>query len=81
MLNGNAVVMAVWLTIAGFATADEPKRSAARVVNVGDLWFTVPGVALILANGFAMVFERYGGFSAVHRRTPFIGIGLVLLTS
>ena len=79
MLIGNAVVMAIWLTVTGFAKTDEPKRRAARVVNVGDVWFTVPGVALLLANGFAMVFERYGGFSAF-TTTPFIGIGLILLT-
>ena len=77
-LIGNAIVMAVWLSIAGFALGDESKRRAARAVNVADLWFTIPGVALLLANGLAMVFERYGGVSAF-TTTPFIGVGLVLL--
>jgi uncharacterized membrane protein len=79
MLIGNAIVMGVWLTIAGRANRDGWKRRAAHAVNVGDAWFTVPGVVLILANGLAMVFERYGGVSAI-TSVPFIGIGLVLLT-
>ena len=79
MLIGNAIVMAVWLTIAGFSSSQAAKRQAARAVNVGDAWFTIPGVFLLLANGLAMVFGRYGGVSAF-TTTPFIGIGLVLLT-
>jgi uncharacterized membrane protein len=79
MLIGNAIVMAVWLSIAGFAGDDAAKRRAALAVNVGDVWFTVPGVALLLGNGVAMVFERYGGVSAF-TTTPFIAAGLVLLT-
>src|SRR5215207_9757203 len=64
MLIGNAIVMAVWLTVAGFRS-DPARRRAARAVNVGDVWFTVPGVVLLLANGLAMVVERYGGFGAL----------------
>jgi uncharacterized membrane protein len=79
MLIGNAIVMAIWLTIAGFSSRETAKRRAAQAVNVGDAWFTIPGVFLLLTNGLAMVFERYGGVSAF-TTTPFIGIGLVLLT-
>lgn len=79
MLIGNALVMAAWLTIAGFAKDETRRRRAARAVNVGDVWFTVPGVVLLLLNGLAMVMERYGGLGAI-TTTPFIGIGLVLLS-
>jgi len=79
MLIGNALVMAVWLSVAGFAGGDRAKRRAARVVNRGDVWFTVPGVVLILSNGLAMVAARYGGLGAI-TTTTWIGAGLVLLT-
>src|SRR5918994_5015470 len=78
MLIGNAIVTAVWMSIAGFAGDDASKRGAARAVAVGDVLFTVPGVALLLGNGMAMVFERYGGISAF-TTTPFLAAGLVLL--
>jgi uncharacterized membrane protein len=80
LLIGNALAMAVWLVIAGSSGNDAWKRRAARAVNVGDVSFTVPGVALILANGLAMVVERYGGVTAF-TSTPFVGVGLVLLTA
>lgn len=80
LLIGNALVMAGWLVVAGSSGNDAWKRRAAHAVNVGDVWFTIPGVALILANGLAMVVERYGGVTAF-TSTPFIGVGLVLLTA
>ena len=79
MLIGNALVMAAWLSIAGFAGSDGAKRRAARAVNHGDVWFTVPGVILILLNGSAMVAARYGGPTAF-TTTAWIAAGLVLLT-
>jgi uncharacterized membrane protein len=79
MLIGNALVMAVWLTVAAVSRRESWQRRAARAVIMGDVFFTVPGVVLILANGLAMVGERYGGLSAL-TSTPFIAIGLVLLT-
>jgi uncharacterized membrane protein len=79
MLIGNALVMAVWLSVAGFAGGDQAKRRAARAVNLGDVWFTVPGVLLILLNGLAMIGERYGGVAAF-TTVPWIGGGIVLLT-
>lgn len=78
MLIGNAFVMAVWLTLAGFGGNDRAKRRAAKAVNVADVWFTVPGVLLILLNGLAMVAERYGG-TAAFAVTPWITGGLVML--
>jgi hypothetical protein len=70
--------MAVWLTVAGFLGGDAAKRQAARVVNLGDAWFTVPGVALELLNGLAMVIARYGGLEAF-ATTRWITAGVVLL--
>jgi uncharacterized membrane protein len=78
MLIGNAVVMAVWLSVAGFAGSDDAKRRAAHAVNRADLWFTVPGAVLILANGLAMVAARYGGPASIPS-IPWIAGGLVLL--
>lgn len=78
MLIGNALVMAAWLTLAGFRGSDRAKRSAATAVNVADVWFTVPGVLLILLNGLAMVAERYGG-TAAFAVTPWITGGLIML--
>ena len=80
MLIGTALVMAVWLTLAGFSDSDRAKRRAARVVNVADVWFTVPGVLLILLNGLAMVAERYGG-TAAFTGTPWITGGLAMLVA
>lgn len=79
MLIGNALVMAVWLTLAGFSRSDPAKRRAAGVVNLGDAWFTAPGVILLLLNGLAMVAARYGGLAAF-TTTGWITAGLVLLT-
>jgi uncharacterized membrane protein len=79
MLIGNALLMAAWLSVAGFAGNDAAKRRASRAVNLGDVWFTVPGVTLILLNGLAMVGERYGGFAAL-TAVPWIGGGLAMLT-
>ena len=79
LLIGNALVMAAWLTIAGFSRSDRAKRRAARVVNLGDVWFTVPGVILLLLNGLAMVAARYGGLAALST-TGWITAGLVLLS-
>ena len=78
MLIGNAVVMAVWLSVSGFAGGDAAKRRAARAVNLGDVWFTVPGVALILLNGLAMIGQRYGGLAAL-TTVPWIGGGAAML--
>ena len=79
LLIGNALVMAAWLTVAGFSRSDPAKRRAARVVNLGDAWFTVPGVMLLLLNGLAMVAARYGGLAAFGT-TGWISAGLVLLS-
>ena len=79
LLIGNALVMAAWLTIAGFSRSDPAKRRAAGVVNLGDAWFTVPGAVLLLSNGLAMVNARYGGLAAFST-TAWITAGLVLLS-
>jgi uncharacterized membrane protein len=79
LLIGNALVMAAWLSVAGFAGSDAAKRRAARVVNHGDAWFTVPGVLLLLFNGLAMMAARYGGPAALFT-TAWIAAGLVLLS-
>lgn len=79
LLIGNALIMAVWMSLAGFAGSDAAKRRAARVVNHGDVWFTVPGVLLLLFNGLAMVAARYGGPAALFT-TAWIAAGLVLLS-
>ncbi len=79
LLIGNALVMGAWLTMAGFSRSDRAKRHAARAVNLGDAWFTVPGVILLLLNGLAMVAARHGG-PAAFTTTGWISAGLVLLS-
>jgi len=79
LLIGNAIAMAVWLSVAGFVGSEASKRRAARVVNRGDVWFTVPGVVLLMLNGMAMVAVRYGG-PAAFTSTTWIAAGLVLLS-
>jgi uncharacterized membrane protein len=79
MLIGNAIAMAVLLSVAGFAGSDASKRRAARIVNHGDVWFTVPGVGLLVLNGLAMVAARYGG-PAAFTSTTWIAAGLVLIS-
>jgi uncharacterized membrane protein len=79
-LIGNALVMAVWLTIAGFSQGDAAKRRAIRTVILGDVWFTVPGVVLLFLNGLAMVGIRYGGLPAF-TTTSWITAGVLLLGS
>jgi uncharacterized membrane protein len=78
-LIGNAVVMAVLLSAAGFGPRDDRKRTAVRAVNRGDVWFTVPGVLLLLLNGIAMASARYGGFPDF-LGVDFIAAGLALLS-
>ena len=78
MLIANAVAMGAWLTVAGRAGGLAAKRSATRAVILGDVWFTVPGAALLLANGLAMAVQRYGGLTGV-ASTPFIAAGVLLL--
>ena len=80
LLIGNAVVMAIWLTVAGTVGDDRAKRRAASVVNRADAWFTVPGVLLLLANGVAMASARYGGFPAF-LAYDWIAIGLGMLSA
>jgi hypothetical protein len=70
----------VWLTIAGFSASDARKRRAATAVNRADVWFTIPGVLLLLANGLAMAIGRYGGFPSF-LGVDFIVAGLVLLSA
>ena len=62
----------------GLLGSDPAKRRAARVVNLGDAWSTVPGAILLLLNGLAMVAARYGGVAAF-TTTGWITAGLVLL--
>ena len=79
MLIGNALFMAAWLVLADRVGSDDQRRRAAWAVNVGDVWFTVPGVVLLLAHGMAMVTERYGGLTGF-LSTSWIAAGSVLLT-
>ena len=79
MLIGNALVMAVWLTLAGFVGDERAKRRAATVVNRADAWFTFPGVLLLLANGFALASARYGSFPTF-LSFDWIAAGLALLS-
>ena len=40
---------------------------SAKAVIRADLLFTLPGVLLVLMNGYAMVLDRWGGWGAFHQ--------------
>jgi uncharacterized membrane protein len=75
LLVGNVIVSGVWATLAMRPAAAVPPRTVARFVVVTDWCFTVPGGALLLGSGLAMV--RHAGWPLWG--TPFVRVGLLAL--
>ncbi len=61
---GNIIVTAVWLVLAEQTRNQATLHFAAKAVNWADVFFTAPGVLLILANGQILARVAWGGFSA-----------------
>ena len=76
---GNIVVTAAWMLMAERSRSLHVIHFSAKAVIRADLLFTLPGVLLILLNGFAMVLARWGGWGAFHE-VSWISLALALFT-
>jgi uncharacterized membrane protein len=61
---GNIIVTAVWLVLAEQTRNQATLRFAVRAVNWADVFFTAPGILLLLANGQIMATAAWGGMRA-----------------
>ncbi len=77
---GNIIVTAAWMLMAERTRSINVIHFSAKAVIRADLLFTLPGVLLILLNGFVMVFARWGGWNAFHSIT-WITLALALFTA
>ena len=76
---GNIIVTAAWMLMADLSRSVKVMHFSAKAVIRADLLFTLPGVLLVLMNGFAMVFSRWGGRDALYDFT-WISLALALFT-
>ncbi len=76
---GNIIVTGAWMLMAERTRSISVIHFSAKAVIRADLLFTLPGVLLILMNGFVMVFSAWGGWSAFHEIT-WIAAALGLFT-
>lgn len=71
---GNIIVTGVWMALAE-QNKDKPTlHFASRVVNWADVFFTAPGVLLILANGLIMATNAWGGLLSTSWVTVALGL-------
>ena len=63
---GNIIITAAWMLMAERTRNVHVIHFSAKAVIRADLLFTLPGVLLVLMNGFAMVFDRWGGRDAIY---------------
>ena len=60
LLVGNIVITGVWMFMAERTNNSDVMRFAARMVNWADVFFTVPGIFLLITNG-NILSEQWGG--------------------
>jgi uncharacterized membrane protein len=60
LLVGNIVITGVWMFMAERTNNPDVMRFAARMVNWADVFFTVPGIFLLITNG-DILSEQWGG--------------------
>jgi uncharacterized membrane protein len=60
LLVGNIVITGVWMFMAERTNNSDVMRFAARMVNWADVFFTVPGIFLLITNG-DILSEQWGG--------------------
>ena len=77
---GNIIVTAAWMFMAERTHSANVIHFSAKAVIRADLLFTLPGVLLVLLNGLVMVFDRWGGWSALHQLS-WISVALALFTA
>ncbi len=63
---GNIIVTAAWMFMAGRTRNMNVIHFSAKAVIRADLLFTLPGILLIVINGFVMVVSSWGGWDAFH---------------
>lgn len=73
LLVGNIVITGVWMFMAERTNNSDVLRFAARMVNWADVFFTVPGIFLLITNG-DILSEQWGGVF----RVSWIVVSLVL---
>ena len=61
---GNTVVTAVWMALAAQTNNTATLHFAVKAVNWADVFFTAPGILLLLANGQIMATAAWGGMGA-----------------
>jgi uncharacterized membrane protein len=64
LFMGNIIVTAVWLVLAAQTRDARTLHFAARAVNWADVFFTAPGILLLLANGQILAQAAWGGLRA-----------------
>ena len=74
---GNIIVTGAWMLMAERTRSINVIHFSGKAVIRADFLFALPGVLLILMNGFAMVFSGWGGWSAFHPIT-WITVALAL---
>jgi uncharacterized membrane protein len=60
LLLGNIIITAVWMLMAERTNNYHVMRFAAKTVNWADVFFTVPGIFLLITNG-DILSEQWGG--------------------
>lgn len=74
---GNVIVTAVWMTLAKRSGNPENLRFASKGVIATDIYFTTPGVLLLLLNGFIL---GSGWFKSGQASWIWIAVGLFVLS-
>ena len=77
---GNIIVTAAWMLMAERTRSMDVIHFSAKAVIRADFLFTLPGVLLILINGFVMVYVGWGGWEAFSKIT-WITVALALFTA
>ncbi len=60
LLLGNIIITGVWILMAERINNSDVMRFAAKTVNWADVYFTVPGIFLLITNG-DILSEQWGG--------------------
>jgi uncharacterized membrane protein len=76
LLLGNIIITAVWMLMAERTKDPGVMRFAAEMVNWADVFFTVPGIFLLITNGDTLS-EQWGGIL----RTGWITVSLGLFAA
>jgi uncharacterized membrane protein len=64
LFMGNIIVTAVWLVLAEQTKDARTLHFAAKTVNWADVFFTAPGILLLLVNGQILAQAAWGGLRA-----------------